>query len=734
MVAKRFSGNSNYELNVTPSVSGGTGELLVRVERVTGYGYWKNPPGMAYSTTIDGNTVNGTWLYDFRNGVQWQTVTTRTRSGMTPGTKSWSVTVTMSSGIGSATISGTFTVDPNPPAAPTIGAVTSASDTSQTVNWTRNATTAAPVGLQHLQRRTFGASGWGAWASIASISAVYTTDGTHSRVDKSTVANRAYQYRVKSSNSKGSAYSAASAVVYTTPGTPSALSAVKTSGGGVRLTVAQTVVHSSYETTLQYSVNGGSTWSALTTLASGATSYTWASPPAGETVVFRARVVNDVSSGVGDDRTSGWRTSNSVPLAAPPSPPSQLAPNGVAVDAGENTVVLKWKHNSADTSEQEAYEINYRQVGSSTWTATPKIFSSAQERTTNPATFPNGASYEWRIRTWGAHPDPSNWSATATFTCSTPPEVAVIAPEGTISTSRATAEWTYFDEDGTAQSGWELQLLRDGEVIGARGASGDASSFPLTTRLADLTEYEIRVRVRDGAGLWSPWDSTVFTTDFPLPPAPVVTATWDAEQGTVIAQIDNPEPGPGEVSATSNELLRSLDGEEWVPAVAVAGINTATADQTVPVGVPVMYKAVAWSDLPSSAEGAVVTITTPSDAGYWSAGEGFGSTVTMEYGNGGAPRADATLGLVDKTLHYFAGRELPVEMSGVGRTKTSAVSFLITTPDQLRAVKEMAFMPAPHLIRIPGGELLYCSISEVSLPRVFIDLHEVTFTATEVSV
>lgn len=728
MVDKKFSGNSNYQLEVTPSRSGNSITLAVKVRKLSGFGYWV-ADGQDYSVVIDGTTYSGTWTYDFRSSTL-ETVTTRTKSGLSAGSKSWSVTVEMSSGIGSASLSGSVTVPPDAPAAPTIGTPSRTSDTSHTVNWTRNATTSAPYESQQVQRRTFNGE-WSGWSTIATISTGYTTSGAMSRTDSGTIANRVYQYQVRATNSAGSATSSSTSAVYTTPGTPSSLTAAKTSSGGVKVTVVQTVPHVTYSTTLQYSTDGGTSWTALTSLAAGVLTYTWSSPPSGSSVMFRARTVN-TTTGVGAGLTSGWRTSNSVPLSTPPAAPSLLDPNGTAFN-GDAAHTFTWQFNTLDTSPQSAYEIRHRPVGGS-WTMTGKLTSETSAHTFAASTFANGGSYEWEVRTWGVSATFGAWSPTASFNASTPPTASIFSPASVLEAARVTVEWTYFDEESTAQSGWEASLLRDDVLLETNTGSSTATAVTFDAILEDDTDYQVTVRVRDGAGLWSDVDTAAFTTDFPVPPAPSITLTWDAELGAVVVAITNPTTG-GVADPVSNDIYRSIDGETWDLAVTGAALDTETADPTAPVGVPVMYKAVAWSDLPSSSESAPATIVTDDTCGYWSAGDGWGSVVQMEYGNGGAPRVDFGQGLHEKTLHYFAGRTLPVETVGISRDRAGSVSFMSTTREQLATIRAMAYLPAPHMVRTPDGETFVGSVSEVRDSRVAagLDYYDISFTITETS-
>lgn len=723
MATTRFSGNSNYELEAVATRSGNTVTVVTKVNKLSGSGYAGFDNDYLWRTVIDGTTTNDEWgPYNFTS-YSTLTLGSKSKGSLSAGTKTWSVTVQGASSLGSATVSGSIVVPPDAPAAPTIGTPVRVSDTSTTVNWTRNATVSAPYDSQQIQRRVYTGE-WSSWATIVTRTTSYSSSAAMSISDGGTVANRAYQYQVRAINSGGSATSAASVTVFTTPGTPSALVAEKTSSGGVKVTVTQTVPYSSYTTTLQYSTDGGTSWTGLTTLASGVTSYTWTSPPGGSAVMFRARAVND-TTGVGNGLTSGWRTSNSVPLSAPPAAPSNLSPNGSAFD-GDDDATFTWQYNTVDTSAQTAYELQYRPVSGS-WTSTGKISSDTASRTFTGGTFTNGVSYEWQVRTWGVNATAGAWSPTATFAASGSPSATITAPGSVLAGSVVVATWSYFDPESTTQSGYQAELYDGDVVLEALSGSGDATTVTFSVRLEDDSTYKLRVRARDGAGLWSPWDELIFTTDFPVPSAPVLALTWDEEQGAVIVDIDNPSGGA--VDVVSNDIYQSLDGETWRLAVTGAAPDTSTADPIAPVGVPVMYKVVAWSDIPSFTESEVSTITTPDTRGYWSAGDGYGVVVPMEYDL----KFDPSTGLHEKTLQWFAGRGKPVEFSGTSTERTASVSYLSMTFDEYETAQRLAILPAPHLVRIPDGTVMYGSISEVQVRKREngFEYRDVSFTLTE---
>ncbi len=527
MASATFSGNSGYRLDAVARRSGTTVYVDVTVVRTGRYLAWSTA-AQNWHVQIDGVTQNDTWTYDFRNSTS-KVLGTKSRSGLSIGSKSWSVTVFMASGIGSATVSGTIDIPPSAPAAPTLGTVTRTSDTSHTVNWTRNASSTAPYYSQGVQRQDFENGDWGTWKNVVVLDTDYTNSGSHSYTDTTTKANGVYRYRVFSYNRSGTGISSQTEPIYTTPAAPSVtLEAV--SSTQVKATVIQSVTHTNYETELQYRSAGGA-WTTLTTLGSGVFTHTW-TPPAGATIQVRARTVINRPGFVGDNLASAYASSNIVPLQQPPLAPSNLYPNGSTLDRAKAST-FTWKHNSQDTSAQTAYE--FERLVDGVWQTSGKITSSASSRNYAANFFVAGA-YQWRVRTWGVHADPGPWSSLASFTAEDAPVVTVTSPAGEVETSRVTVTWT----STKAQSQWEAELLRGSERVAFQTGSGTTASYQFPNLLEDGQAYSVKVRSKSSAGLWSAWATASFNADFPSPAAPGVSLGWDTERGAVLVTVDNP--------------------------------------------------------------------------------------------------------------------------------------------------------------------------------------------------
>lgn len=733
MASATFSGRSDYRLDVQANLSGRDIYVDVWVVRTGSYTAWSTAQ-QAWSVNIDGQVSQLTWTYDFRNttstylGRVW-------RYGNSSGGKYVAVGVNMASGIGSASLQLNITVPYDAPATPTIQSVVRNSDTSQTINWTRHASGNAPYAYQAVQwsghQLVNGTWQWSEWANLVILNQGYTDTAAMSYTDTRTIANNLYRYRIVAVNSTASAVSGATGFVATTPAAPSNVTLTLLAGQQTRVDItASNIPHTEYKTEIQYS-SGGGTWTALTTLARGASlTYTW-TPPAGANIRVRARMVVDNASQVsaGNGLAGAYKESNLVPLQSAPAAPSSLAPSGYNVDRAQ-AQRFTWQHNPTDTSAQSAYELRYQLSSADpttgTWTTTGKITSTNSYRDF-AANFLSAGEYRWQVRTYGVHADPSPWSASAIFGYRDAGVTTITVPQGTSETAYVNAAWT----TSTTQASWQGELTQDGETREQRTGTGNAEkSTQFTTLLTNGATYTLRVRYNDANGLWSPWAASTFLVNFPLPGVPTAIAQWDTEQGAVILTIDN--SASGETAAAYNKIYRRYDGQSWTLVSNAVARNAIVADREVKLNDRVEYKVVAFTDLDTTAESTIIPVFTTVSMGYWSSGPNFSVTMQVKMDLGSRPAFNMQRGLTSKSLHYFAGRKLPVEFAGSATKTTADISFTVDSVEDRDEILQLATLPAPHLLRHQDGTVMYASIDDVNLKRVLRGIYQVSVSFTEV--
>lgn len=618
------------------------------------------------------------------------------------------------------------------PAAATGVAAARVSDTQHTITWTRNATATGPYDSQVVQRSTNG----GSWATVATVSSTAT-----SYSDTTTVANRSYQWRIQAVNSTGSSYSSASSALYTTPAAPTSTTAAKNASGDIVVTIAGIPAYSQFSTEVYESADGGA-WTLKTTLTGGSLTYTHTAPSTSVTHQYRAR--HKTSTGMA--LYSGYATSAVVVLTTPPNAPSGLGPTTVG-DAAESRT-LTWVHNSADSSPQRKYQIRHRTDGGA-WVEMAAVTSATASATIAGGTWSNPALIEWQVRTWGQATSggsdgtgASAYSATSSFNLSTRPTVSVNTPAdgGTVTSSTVTATWGYFDAEGSAQSTWKADLLDVfGTVVEARSGAGATTSVTFNSVVVNGGLYSVRVQVRDGAGLWSSYDTASITVDYALPPTPTVAATWDATAGRVNLTVSAPAPTGAEVAVDHVDIFRSIDSGPWVKIASGASLDVTVPDYGPTVAGSNRYRADAVSSLPSVAESAVVEIITPAagdgPGALWLSGGPSMSRACRGVGN---IERSAAADLVTRVVRRYAGREKALEVSGeqVARSWQVSLDYVGAMDDVPQSSPAewlmLAALPGPFLLRAPDGLYVFASVSGARAERgAGGAITGIEFTATE---
>lgn len=606
-----------------------------------------------------------------------KTITISSNGRLSSGDNWWAST----SGSGSATLT-TLRLAPSAPSGLTVARV---SDGQQNLAWTNNPGTRSPYEQVRVYR----------WDSAGGAGDVAVLGGVSSWSDTGTVADRQYGYHVRAVNSAGESGNSNDAYVQTTPNAPSGVSAAK-AVSDIQVTWTDT---SSAETGFEVWHAAGGVWdgSALASVGAGVTSYTHTSPSASATHTYKVRAVS------GSQVSAYSADSNTVQLLAPPNPPTSLTPTTVFDATAAKT--FGWQHNPVDSTAQTAYELRYR-IGAAAWTTTGKVASSTSSRTLAAGTLTNGNTYEWQVRTWGQYATESAWSASATVRTSAVPVAGITTPASgaTVTTSSVTPVWTYYDAEGSTQSGWAVTLYQAGTPVWTRSGSDAATSTAVDYRLANATTYLLGVKVRDGDGVWSSEVTRSFGVSYAPPTTPEVSVSWSESTGSATVTVTNPATG---VAVVSNDITR--DGVK----IATIPPNGTYVDRIPPLGVPVAYVVTAWTATPSSAqETATVTTQTAFPWAWLNGGPGWQQSARCLWNP--EWRLEFERG---KVLRQFVADEYPTEFAGRGRSGTVQMSFTrdpddpTTSGDAWAAVADLA---APLCLRLPKGRRYWVSAGRVS--------------------
>ncbi|QWW20125.1 fibronectin type III domain-containing protein [Schaalia sp. 19OD2882] len=523
--------------------------------------------------------------------------------------------------------------------------------------------------------------------------------------DASAPLNEHTEYAIVAYNSAGQSPAAWAGTVNTRPATPVNVQAVK-DGQDVIVSWEQKSSPISYITGYDV-LDGGVVVGQVQGGASQQWTHVGPSTSTTHTYTVVAKTIRPALS------SAQSLPSPTVRLLAPPDAPTLVAPSGYATPG---QVELTWVHTPTDASRQTRAEVRHRQQGASSWT-TSIVTGQAQKSAVDLQV----GSWEWQARTWGSYMSgqeqgASPWAAVKTLMVVDAPTVQITnPPDGTVAVSSITVSWAYWQAQGSAQAGAQVEVARGGQVIEEKQVQGPATQAALDTRFEDGAAYTITIRVRSGHGIWSEVDTRNVTVDYPEPPAPLVEVTWDDQLGQALIQITNPAAGADQAETVSNTVERSVDGgATWEPVATDLPVSAALTDREGLSNGQTQYRVSAVSALPSSAS-TTVTLDAESWAIWLTGGQDGTTTVGLFYD----PEHTLAPALLNREVHHFAGRLLGVEMAGTQRSRVIGISATLLDEDMplLLRLEELALTPGPILYRDPAGRRLFASLSGVQLSR-----------------
>jgi len=650
---------------------------------------------LAWSNASSLGTANTNYIERSINGAAWGQIATvagnvATYAATTSANNTYQFRVRAGNGLYSGYV--TSNMVGTTPAAPTGATATYVSDAQINIAWTNVSLVATNV---LLERQDY----LGTWSLIATLSST-----TASYQDKSTVVDRRYAYRVRAVTYTAYSTYSTSATIATTPLAPTNAVAAK-SGTNVTITWTNNALTSG-NVEIWHAANGVWDGAALSSSLTPTTaSYTHAGANTAQTHQYRVRTKSTPSNTV----YSAYATTGTVTLLAAPLAPT-ISLNKTVYDAALGQVTVTWVHNATDSTVQTAAEARVSVLGANTWTTDSALTTQTSKTFTTPV---NGNSYEIQVRTKGDYASFGAWSASKIVVASAIPSATITAPGSTITTTaKLTLTWTYYDAESTAQAAWQATLYKGTDLIESRsGISG--TSYMFSTVLQNSSSYSVVLKVQDGSGLWSNNVTKAFSTNFVVPPVPVVDAEFDVERGLVHVNVATPAATGGQATPDHVDIYRD-------DVLIASGLATtvSTIDYIPAINAEPVYTAIAWSLLPTATTSSAVPVdTTSGEWLYLNGGEGFAQLARIK----GNAAVQASYGR-QKVLHQFAGRTKPVEFIGTARNVSYKLSGQVAgfaskeaELGSWEAFEAVADLPAPIAYRDPLGRKVFVSIGDVSV-------------------
>lgn len=581
----------------------------------------------------------------------------------------------------------------NVPNAPTVAHAARVNDSQITVDWIAPPQGESnPVDNYVVERRVDESADWEVVAPVKNAVSLATFNVT---------AGHKYTYRVKSENSAGGSAYVEAEPVFTTPPAPINVRAEKNADGDILITWENKAPY----TPTRWDVYDGNTLIAKASINTPEAFLLHRNPRLDVTHQYRVVCVG------GTVESAKSAPSNVVQLLARPNAPEPTS-DGVYFPS-DDPVILAWRHNPTDSSPQTRYSLQYQKKA--TDAPGPTFDRRATEQQATVGVLQVG-TYEYWVKTWGLHADASPISRRATFYVEPRPVVSIRSPSQTVKTSFVEVAWAYSPNGGVAQSSARVELYLGGNnLVETQEVRGPLTRVRLNTYLENGRTYRVVVVATNAHGVQSRIVNQTFAVAYEKPPAPHVYPEWDDLAGCVRVRVVNPAPEAGKPAAVRNRVERSDDGgRTWTMITEDLPVSGQLLDyQSVSHGAAA-YRVTATSDLPSSAV-ATEEMVLESWAMWIGGGQNFGFTVPLRWD----PLHSCKMGLANRKLYRFAGRERAVEMAGRHRQKTLSLSATLFDEDfwMIQRLEELSYMAGPFLYRDPMGRRVYCSVRDFTADR-----------------
>lgn len=719
------------EISTNPAANQSTVQVVAYIYTPAGT-YYSDP---TLTVSLSGIWSTGSWSFDGSGG--WHTL----YSGNivvghnADGTASFGTTFALNSDTGTSGVGGPASVYGAiglttlvvPPGSPTGVTDSYVSDTQVNLAWTNHYPSNGVPTATQVQKSVNG----GAYATIGPF-------GNIASMATTVAANQKITFQVTQGNGAGwSAWSAASAAVWTTPAAPTSCTAAKQSDNSILVAWTNNAAYIEYATEVWHGVVSGgvTTWdgSALATAGSGVTSYSHASPNLSQVHVYQVRAKTTSGTAL----YSTYAQSNSVQLLAPPNAPTVGTLPQYANKAAALTIT--WTHNPIDSTSERSYEVSVSTDGGSTWTSTGKTFAALTSYTIAASTYAANVTLTVRVRTWGQattggsdSTGGSPWSTYQTVTFKTAPTLSVTTPTtGGITTANLAVTLAFAQAEGATFVSATVALLQGGTVLETVNTTV-SSAIPFNTQLANSTTYTVQAVATDSSGLVTSTAAVTFPVAY-SPPAPgTITPTYVPQAGMSQLALTFPAPVSPQVAAVTYTVTRTINGatEVIVAKQAVTG-PIVLIDTTPTINGANVYALTTYSSL--GAASAPVTAEMDTAETRWaflSTGTGFANYVTF-YGElvpSAAPSRDSALIMA-------AGRSRPIAIFGAVSTLDVSVSASLFTDEGSTPQQVETFLlgAGRACYRDPSGRRVFGMLSQAKLANIDPYKADLSFTISEAS-
>lgn len=451
--------------------------------------------------------------------------------------------------------------------------------------------------------------------------------------------------------------------------------------------------------TLQYSLNGGTTWTTINeTTPNQFYDMTADTLPAEGIVLWRVRTVD------GNDEVSEYSTASFSLGVLPQRPPIPLAPISQYIDENK-PVRFEWNFLGGSPNEyQTKFDLQYSTDGGSNWTTiteeTEDNFYILSENTLNSGVI------TWRVRTYNNWDEVSPYSEERSFTVIGSPPIPLITD--VTNQGRPTISW-----QSSGQHLYELQILKDEVVIFDSGSipSTEDRNFKLPVYLED-GNYKFRLRIYNEFNLFSEWAEKNFTISTVKPQKPII-EVFNGEYSVTIKLQNQGSKNLiyrdnifiGEVKGNTFIDFTGENNKEYQYFVRTVDNNDNFNDSDIKLGkCKFNGNTLALADNPKN-------------------------FLKLKFGYNERPKKSDSFS-ANGNLVYYDGRKYPVAEFSEFDNRTKTLTFAVKTISEVEKIIEMIAERKIFLYRDYEGTNMYGSILSISYEKVLLG-YEISFTITK---
>lgn len=449
--------------------------------------------------------------------------------------------------------------------------------------------------------------------------------------------------------------------------------------------------------TLQYSTNGGSTW----TTVNQTTSNQFYDMPA-NTLRTSGGVLWRVRTTDGNDEVSGYTSASFELGVVPQKAPIPIAPISQYIDQNK-PIRFEWSFTGGSPNEKQSkFDLQYSTTGGSIWIT--KTVATENTFYELPAGTFSGGNVTWRVRTYNNWEEVSPWSESKSFTIIGSPPIPLISD--ITNSARPVITW-----QSQGQHLYEIQILKGEEVIYETGSIPSTSdrNYKIKEYLQDGT-YKAKLRIMNEYNLYSPWAEKTFTISTVKPQKPTMTI-YNGEYGVTIKTNDTSlktlvyrnSEYIGEVKNNHFIDYTGENNKEYKYFVRTINSGESFSDSDIKLGkCKFSGNTLALANNPSN-------------------------FVKLKYGFGNSPKKSDRVGNVGG-LVYYDGREYPMPEFSEFKSREKTVTFTLRTKEELEQLISLIDKKETLLYRDVDGDNIYGTIFNIDYERNIFGYYEVGFT------